>query len=65
MDNYNISFEKEIYNNETLILYREGLKNIILNCNEESDRVICNIKKNHLLEIILIIFLYVIFIPNQ
>ena len=51
-DNYNISFEKEIYNNETLILYREGLKNIILNCNEESDRVICNIKKNHLLEIL-------------
>ena len=49
---YQISFKKEIYNNELLILYKDGIKNIILDCKEKTTEIICTFKKDKILEIL-------------
>ena len=51
-DEFIISFKKVVYNKEPLILYKEGLKNIILDCKEETLEITCKIKKDTLFEIL-------------
>ena len=51
---YNLVFKSKIYNKESLILYNEGnnMKNIYLNCIEETNQIKCTIKKNELVGIL-------------
>ena len=51
---YNLVFKSKIYNKESLILYNEGnnMKNIYLNCIEETNQIKCTIKKDELVGIL-------------
>ena len=51
---YNLVFKSKIYNKESLILYNEGnnMKNIYLNCIEETKQIKCTIKKDELVGIL-------------
>ena len=52
-DSYTLRFEKKIYNKQQIELYNNnGLKKVILNCNEEETKVSCNIKKGVLTQIL-------------
>ena len=53
-DEYSLIFKEGIYRNETLILYKNRIKNIKLICSEESEKQIieCKVKKNELLKIL-------------
>ena len=46
-----IKFKKVAYNKELLILHN-GIKNIILDCKEEANEIICPIKKEKIIEIL-------------
>ena len=46
-----IKFKKVAYNKESLILHN-GFKNIILDCKEETNEIICPIKKEKIIEIL-------------
>ena len=48
---YNIKFKKVSYNKEPLILYHDD-KNIILDCREETNEIICPIKSEKISEIL-------------
>ena len=54
INDYNLIFKKEIYNKEPLILYKEDslIKNIYLNCDEQTKEIKCSIKKDILIEIL-------------
>ena len=49
-DSYDIIFKKDVYYNEPLILFNNKMKMIVLGCNEQEKQIICNIKKDILLE---------------
>ena len=51
-DSYEIIFKKDAYYNEPLILYKNEMKKINLECNEQEKQIICNINKDKLLEIL-------------
>ena len=51
-DSYEIIFKKDSYYNEPLILYKNKMKMINLECKEQEKQIICNIKKTKLLEIL-------------
>ena len=49
-DLYTLKFKKLFYYKEQLILYKEKLRKIPLDCNEEEKEVICNISKKDILK---------------
>ena len=51
---YNLVFKKKVYNKEPLILYKEDndMKNIYLDCEEETKELRCSIRKDKLVEIL-------------
>ena len=51
-DFYDVIFKKDVYYNEPLILYKNKMKMINLDCKEKEKQIICNIKKDKLLEIL-------------
>jgi len=51
-DSYEIIFKKDAYYNEPLMLYKNEMKKINLECNEQEKQIICNITKDKLLEIL-------------
>ena len=51
-DYYTLNFRKEAYNKEYLLLYNNRMKNIILDCSEETEFVKCKFEKKKILEIL-------------
>ena len=49
---YILEFKKEVYNKDSLILYKDKMKNIILDCDEESELLKCKLSKTKILEIL-------------
>ena len=51
---YNLVFKKKVYNKEPLILYKDdnNMKNIYLNCVDETTQIKCTITKDQLLRIL-------------
>ena len=52
---YNLIFKKELYNNEVLILYKndnDNMRNVYLNCVEETKEVKCSVSKDKLIGIL-------------
>ena len=51
-DSYEIIFKKDTYYNESLMLFKNKMKMINLECNEQENQIICSIKKDKLLELL-------------
>ena len=51
-NNGNLLYNNDIYNSRPLILYKEGVKLLLLNCEKESNIIKCDIKKDELLKIL-------------
>ena len=49
---YEIIFKKEAYYNELLLLYKNEMKMINLECNNQDKKIICFIKKDKLIELL-------------
>ena len=52
IDSYELKFNKEYYHKEQLILYKDKLKRIYLDCNDDETEVKCIIKKEKLTQIL-------------
>ena len=52
IDSYKLSFKKELYNKEQLILFSDKLRNIKLDCTEKNEEIICDITKDKITQII-------------
>ena len=51
-NDYSLIFNKGVYNNEPLILYKDLTKNTKLTCKEVSGKIKCDIKKNDFVKIL-------------
>ena len=52
IDLYTLNFTKELYHNEQIILCANKNKRIALDCNNETEEIKCNIKKDDLFQIL-------------
>ena len=52
IDSYQLKFNKKYYHKEQLILYKDNLKRMYLDCNDDKTEVKCNIQKEKLTQIL-------------